>query len=796
MAIPGTPYFNGTKLHDLCFVRNPVNVGQLATGASWTKQNKRKGGFGALSFSNSGATVAAWNLGSSAITVMCWLYSADYDVDAAFITHDAVADFFLRSDAFGGGISMSGTGTAASGPVPTGGRWLHVCGTIGSGSGYLYYDGVQVAASEGLSIAIANNTNTLFIGRQNGSGYAFNGLMDDIRIFKTALSAKAINRIIEDSKRGSPDALRWQESRAWLFGAAAGATYTPTLADTGTFSDSLARAVILGRTTNDTGTFTDALTRLATLLRIVSDSPLFSESLIAFKIAARTLTDTGTFTDSVSRAGAFARTAVDTSTLSDSIARIAMMPRTSSDTGTFSDSLVRVFAGMRPLADAGTFTDTVTRALVLGRMVSDIGTFSDSIAAVKVVTRTLTDTAAFSDSLTHTIAFTSNIIDDGDTGYSETGVWLDSTPGYDGEHRYAPSTGGVATATATWQWVSLPSGTYEVSSTWADFSNHLTNQAFRIYDDTLLLATVTVDETSAPSGTTYNGSIFQVLGNYTITSGTLKVITDNANGTTIPQTYTTADAVRIAAAQLVTATLSDSPTFTDSLARVFIGARIASDTGTFSDTVVRIGLFSRTSVDTGTFSDSISILKSAVRSLTDAGTFADSLTRSFSGARTANDTAAFTDSIAADIQHAGTITRTAADSLMLTDSLTRAGVFVRSLNDSLSLSDSVARAQALARTANDTTIFTDNLVIQKDIGRTAVDSLVIQSPLIRLYSGLRSLIDTLQLVDTLTIPVGTTVSIIDLVNIGFQRAELINLAFTHEELIKHGFNHTEVISYE
>ena len=89
----------------------------------------------------------------------------------------------------------------------------------------------------------------------------------------------------------------------------------------------------------------------------------------------------------------------------------------------------------------------------------------------------------------------------------------------------------------------LPVGTYDVSVTWVKGSNRATNATYQIYDGSTLVGTVSVNQRNAPTGTTVNGRKFQSLGQFQITSGTLKVVlSDNANG------YVDADAIRVAQA--------------------------------------------------------------------------------------------------------------------------------------------------------------------------------------------------------------------------------------------------------
>jgi hypothetical protein len=132
------------------------------------------------------------------------------------------------------------------------------------------------------------------------------------------------------------------------------------------------------------------------------------------------------------------------------------------------------------------------------------------------------------------------LIDNGQPGYSETGTgWTDYAAGYNGGLRFhAPGTGAD---TASWQTTNLPAGYYTVQATWNASSNHASNASYAIYDGNTLLRTVTVDQRSAPSGTTtLGGVVFQDLATVRITSGTLRVVVaDNTDG------YVVADAIHL-----------------------------------------------------------------------------------------------------------------------------------------------------------------------------------------------------------------------------------------------------------
>jgi RHS repeat-associated protein len=133
------------------------------------------------------------------------------------------------------------------------------------------------------------------------------------------------------------------------------------------------------------------------------------------------------------------------------------------------------------------------------------------------------------------------VIDDGDSGYSTVGTWTDySTGGYQGDLDYLP--GGSGANKATWTFNGLTSGEFRVSATWAEHSNRATNSSFTISDGAALLSTVYVNQELAPQADeTDSGVNFQHLGNTVNLAGDTLVVelSDDANE------YVIADAIGI-----------------------------------------------------------------------------------------------------------------------------------------------------------------------------------------------------------------------------------------------------------
>jgi hypothetical protein len=182
-----------------------------------------------------------------------------------------------------------------------------------------------------------------------------------------------------------------------------------------------------------------------------------------------------------------------------------------------------------------------------------------------------------------TVPAFSAIVDNGQAGFSEAGPdWTPYTgTGYNNNLDYAPA--GTGADTATWQVGSLPAGSYDVQMTWNVVSNHATNATYQVYDGSTLLKNVTVNQQQAPSGSTANGTAFQSLGLFPVSSGTLKVVlSNNANG------YVIADAARIvsvpAAPQVQVTAGSQAVSYNGSFAMSALVGQAASQTFTVTNT--------------------------------------------------------------------------------------------------------------------------------------------------------------------------------------------------------------------
>jgi methionine-rich copper-binding protein CopC/protocatechuate 3,4-dioxygenase beta subunit len=126
------------------------------------------------------------------------------------------------------------------------------------------------------------------------------------------------------------------------------------------------------------------------------------------------------------------------------------------------------------------------------------------------------------------------VIDNGQSGYSETGSWNTVVGGFNGTNRNSKTAQKTATATATWNFNGLAQGQYDVYVTFATKSGYSPAAPFTVYDGGFSLGTQSIDQhilvTQAQGGRaegSYGGVGWVELGTYGTTTGNLQVVLAN-----------------------------------------------------------------------------------------------------------------------------------------------------------------------------------------------------------------------------------------------------------------------------
>jgi hypothetical protein len=111
--------------------------------------------------------------------------------------------------------------------------------------------------------------------------------------------------------------------------------------------------------------------------------------------------------------------------------------------------------------------------------------------------------------------------DNSQAGYYHYGVWTVNAGGFDGTNAVAnPTTS--STASARWT-LDVPSGTYDLWTTWVGGGSNATNAPYSIYDGFTHLSNVAVNQRVAPIDGQYGGMLWRDLGTFMVTNGRVTV---------------------------------------------------------------------------------------------------------------------------------------------------------------------------------------------------------------------------------------------------------------------------------
>jgi hypothetical protein len=196
---------------------------------------------------------------------------------------------------------------------------------------------------------------------------------------------------------------------------------------------------------------------------------------------------------------------------------------------------------------------------------------------------------------------------------------------------------------------------------------------------------------------------------------------------------------------LLTRTISDTITVSDTIIRRVEFLRRPSDTATVSDTTTRTATFGRTISDTATLTDSIIRRMEFLRRPSDTATISDTATRNVEFLRRPSDTCAVTDATTRNAE----FLRRPSDTISATDALARTATFGRTNNDTCAVSDALARTATFGRTNNDTCAVTDSLTRIANATRFLSDTCAVTDTTARNAEFLRRPSDTISATDSI-----------------------------------------------
>jgi hypothetical protein len=186
------------------------NVG-VVQGATWSSAGKFGG---ALAFDGSSSRVRVPDSASldvtSGLTAEAWVFPAAAQTGWRTVVQKEVDSYLLHASSGVGGLRPAGGATFGS-QVPTVfgpsalpvGVWSHLAVTYDGSQLRLFVNGTQVASAPQTG-SIATSTGPLWVGGNSPYGEYFNGRIDDVRVYKVALSASEIQADMT-TPVGAPD---------------------------------------------------------------------------------------------------------------------------------------------------------------------------------------------------------------------------------------------------------------------------------------------------------------------------------------------------------------------------------------------------------------------------------------------------------------------------------------------------------------------------------------------------------------------------------------------------------------
>jgi chitodextrinase len=168
------------------------------SGTSWTPSGKYGS---ALVFNGTSARVTVADAASlhlsTAMTLEAWVNPSSNTPAWRDVIYKGDDNYYLEgtstnggAPATGGRIGSGGGFTAAPSALPTG-TWSHLAATYDGTTLRLYVNGTQVA-SQARTGAIVSSTNPLQIGGDGIYGQFFQGTIDEVRVYNTALTAAQV----------------------------------------------------------------------------------------------------------------------------------------------------------------------------------------------------------------------------------------------------------------------------------------------------------------------------------------------------------------------------------------------------------------------------------------------------------------------------------------------------------------------------------------------------------------------------------------------------------------------------
>ena len=217
--------------------------GGALQGASWTSAGK----FGsALSFNGTSARVRVEDSASldltSAVTLEAWVFPAASQSGWRAVVQKEVDSYLLHASSGAGGLRPA-AGVTVGGAVPTVfapsalpvGAWSHLAMTFDGAQVRVFVNGVQVASLPQTG-SIGPSGSPLWIGGNSPYGEYFNGRIDEVRVYRAALSQAEIQADMTTPVASNPNTPKLVINAPAEASTVAGGTVNITYSTTGSLT--------------------------------------------------------------------------------------------------------------------------------------------------------------------------------------------------------------------------------------------------------------------------------------------------------------------------------------------------------------------------------------------------------------------------------------------------------------------------------------------------------------------------------------------------------------------------------
>tara|TARA_R110002020_G_scaffold326442_1_gene542102 strand:+ start:376 stop:1161 length:786 start_codon:yes stop_codon:yes gene_type:complete len=179
--------------------RSATSSGRLPSGGGGAFANTLSGSFDGTDDYLSVTDVPALDT-ASALTFSFWGKPAasgkSLGMESLISSTDKIILYLWYTNVVYFGVRNGGSPSAASQAFTADGNWHHICGTYDGSTGTikLYIDGSLVSTQTGAPSTTSDLSGNFVVGKSGGSDYN-EGLIDEVAIFNSALSASDVTAI-------------------------------------------------------------------------------------------------------------------------------------------------------------------------------------------------------------------------------------------------------------------------------------------------------------------------------------------------------------------------------------------------------------------------------------------------------------------------------------------------------------------------------------------------------------------------------------------------------------------------